>query len=186
MIAAVIVVVLLAIAWPTHRLHKRRRHRHAPDRAGHRHAAHRAAHLRPIEAQPATAPAVTPTHALDHAEIEEHPHPAVLASHLDRPLWIRYRDAAGALTERTVTLRRITAIDPPQPSGFDAVCHVRHRIRSFQVARTAVAADPTTGEIIPDLVEWLLAAIASADHSPNPASSSISSPKRPRRRSPAS
>ncbi|MBW6400010.1 hypothetical protein KPL78_19270 [Roseomonas sp. HJA6] len=98
------------------------------------------------------------TEAADESEL--------LVAKLRRPVWIRYRDGEGALTERRIT---ITALgggrddDGPYVTAVYAYCHLRKAARSFLVDRMEAIADIPADlhEVDADAVErWLLDHVA--------------------------
>ena len=60
---------------------------------------------------------------------------------------IRYQDAAGAVSERMITIRSISG-SLGEPEIINAVCHVRNRLRAFRIDRIQEMACIVTGEII--------------------------------------
>lgn len=72
---------------------------------------------------------------------------------------MRYQDAGGVTTERTVTINRLsgwTADDGKLHLDMaEGWCHLRRAERSFAPERIVLLLDPVTGEIAPDPVEYL-------------------------------
>lgn len=73
---------------------------------------------------------------------------------------VRYRDAAGIETDRTVTVQAFHIADAEGGTtiqAFDGWCHMRRAERTFRLDRIRQLADPTTGKPVANPAAWLLA-----------------------------
>lgn len=70
-------------------------------------------------------------------------------------LHLRYRDGAGAETERNVTVRQFGPMD----NAFLLIghCHLRDETRTFRTDRILGCVDTDTGEVVENVAQFLLA-----------------------------
>lgn len=87
-------------------------------------------------------------------------------------LWMRYQAADNEVTERIVRPQRLIGTRQGDIATFErlhGVCELRHTSRDFLLARIQAAADPATGEVIENIVAWLMARRAAAlNRAPEP------------------
>lgn len=77
-------------------------------------------------------------------------------------LFLHYRDAFGAETERVVTAHELHGYAAAAifvPVLIVGHCHLRDDIRSFRVDRALSIADPRTGELVDDLMDYVYARV---------------------------
>lgn len=84
----------------------------------------------------------------------------VLRSGIAMPLAIRYEDASGRETERSIIAQQVTGWrqddGPVQPEYVRAFCTLRNDIRTFRLDGILEAIDEETGEVLPDVTRALL------------------------------
>lgn len=77
-------------------------------------------------------------------------------SGLKVPVFLRYHDADGEISERVVTVEEVQGIETKQsftPIYIMGHCHLRNDYRTFRVDRIEVIADPLTGELIENIAD---------------------------------
>lgn len=105
----------------------------------------------------ASAPVRTP----DHPAPVPEPH-AALASGLHRDVLLKYRDAAGHVTDRRLTVHSVQGDSKSHPVYVDGYCHLQSAPRTFRIDRIVQLADAATGEVFRTPLEGVAEIMKSA------------------------
>jgi hypothetical protein len=89
------------------------------------------------------------------AILAEHLHEEVLLGGMNVPLNLRYIDGHHKASDRVVFVHQLMGKPGIGPTSIKGFCSERQASRTFRMDRIVHAADPQTGEIVPDIAGWL-------------------------------